>query len=272
MKPCISNIAWDTSQDDDVAAILTRYDIQAVELAPTKYWPAGTEPSEDDVDQLRERWQQRGMEIVALQALLFGRPELNLLGDEALRGATVAQLIRVVTLGSRLGARRFVLGSPKNRDRTGLELAEAHARAREGLAAIGTAAAKLGGILAIEPNPPQYGCNFLTTTEEAAELLEELPTPGLGLHLDTGIMHLGGEDPAAAITLGLPRLCHFHVSEPQLATVGSGAVDHAHAARCLRSAGYEGYVSVEMRPGSSPAESLQNVEQACALLREHYCR
>jgi sugar phosphate isomerase/epimerase len=43
-------------------------------------------------------------------------------------------------------------------------------------------------------------------------------------------------------------IAHFHISEPELAPIGTGGVAHPAFAAELRSAGYGGWVSVEMRP------------------------
>jgi D-psicose/D-tagatose/L-ribulose 3-epimerase len=275
MKPAFSNIAWDPDQDDSVGALLARSGVASVEIAPTKYFAAPCAPSEDAIAQVRRAWQARGQEVVACQALLFQMNHLNLLGGAGpdapqKQQETIQYLDRILQIGAQLGAKRFVFGSPKNRDRSGLDDATAHARAIDAFTQLAQRAAKLDVVFCIEPNPTQYQCNFLTTAAEAQAIVEEVDHPGLGLHLDTGIMRLNGEDPAETIERGLKWLRHFHISEPNLAAVGQGDVDHAVVGRALKALNYQGHVSVEMRGGPTPAESFANVERACQTLAEFY--
>jgi len=275
MKPAFSNIAWDADQDDSVGELLVRYGVTSVEIAPTKYFAAPCAPTDDEIARVRQAWQGRGISVVACQALLFQMNHLNLLGGPGpdatrLQQETIEYLDQIMRIGAKLGAKRFVFGSPKNRDRTGLDDATAHARAMDAFSQLAERAEKLDVVFCIEPNPTQYQCNFLTTAAEAQAIVSEVDRPGLGLHLDTGIMRLNGEDPAATIEHGLPWLRHFHISEPNLAAVGQGDFDHATVGRALKRLSYQGHVSVEMRGGPSPAESYANVERACQTLTEFY--
>ena len=275
MKPAFSNIAWDAEQDDSIAALLVQQGVTAVEIAPTKYFAAPCNPTEGEISRIRQAWNNRGLSIVACQALLFQMNYLNLLGGAGPNAAqmqreTIQYLGRILEIGAQLGARRFVFGSPKNRDRTGLDDGAAHDRAIDAFTQLAERAEQLGVVFCIEPNPAQYQCNFMTTAAEALAIVEEVNHPGLGLHLDTGIMRLNGEDPAATIERGLPWLRHFHISEPNLAPVGQGDVDHASIGRVLKRSNYQGHVSVEMRGAATPVDSYANVERACQTLADYY--
>lgn len=270
MKWAISNIAWETDEDALVAALLRQNGITAIECAPTKYWPAPCNPSEHDIAERRRWWEDQGIRIVAVQAMLFGRPELNLLGDTAQQDETVAYTAGVLKVGAALGATRFVFGSPVNRDRTGLSDEEATSRGIAGFRRLAAAAHACGALLCVEPNPPQYKCNYLTTAAAALELVQAVSAEGIALHLDSGIMRINGEDPREALERGRPWLRHFHVSEPELKVVGSGRVDHAMIGHTLRDLAYDGYVSVEMRGAPTREERLQNLAAACDVLRTHY--
>lgn len=276
MKLAVSNIAWNADQDDTIGALLVKHGIAAVEIAPTKYFAAPCHPTDSEIERCRQAWLHRGLSIVACQSLLFQMPQLNLLGGTTsnapqVQHDTINYLGEIMRLGAQLGATRFVFGSPKNRDRAGLDDATTHARAVAAFTELAQRAAALDVVFCIEPNPTQYQCNFLTTAAEALTMVEEVDHPGLGLHLDTGIMLLNGEDPAAAIESGFAWLRHFHLSEPNLMPVGQGGVDHASIYAVLKRLNYQGYVSVEMRGGATTEESYANVEQACRMLAEHYC-
>src|SRR5208282_746853 len=98
----------------------------------------------------------------------------------------------------------------------------------------------------MEPLPEAYGNSFVTSWRDAAELVRAVDTPGFGLQLDTGCIHLAGDDPAEAVLACAGILRHFHVSEPHLVGLSNPAVDHRRVGEALKEAGYRGWVSIEM--------------------------
>lgn len=270
LQAAISNIAWDPSQDDDVARLLYEFGIKAIECAPTKYFSKPLEASPVDIERVRKAWQARGIDIVAMQALLFGQPQLQLLKTPESRAECVAYTAGILRLGARLGAKRFVFGSPKNRDSR--ELSAEHV-ARESLLAwqeLARVAAELGVVFCLEPNPAAYDCNFVLLTTEAFDEAERVHAPGFGINLDTGIMLLNGEDPAVTIPRVISQVRHVHISEPSLAPVGREVVNHRLIARLLREHGYDGHVSIEMRSAADKDQNLKQLRTACEVLRDFY--
>lgn len=95
MRIAISNIAWDVSDDEAVAALLRRYEVDAIDTAPGKYFPDPRQATLDDINRVRHGWEARGIEITGMQALLFGTTGLNLFGDAATRAAMLLLFITV---------------------------------------------------------------------------------------------------------------------------------------------------------------------------------
>jgi D-psicose/D-tagatose/L-ribulose 3-epimerase len=244
----ISNIAWEPREDDAVAAILRGEGVGGVEIAPTKWREQPLEATEAEVAAYRRAWEDRGLRITSLQALFFGKPELQLFGDAATRTAMADHLRGMIDLAARLGARSLVFGSPKNRVRGSLPLAAATEVAKEFLREIGVYAASRDTVVCIEANPRAYGCDFVTTTAQAVDLCRGVDHPGVRVNGDLGGMTLAGEDPAEAIVAAGGMLAHFHASEPYLAVLSAG-VGHARAAQGLKSIAYDEWVSIEMRAG-----------------------
>jgi len=262
VKISISNIAWRIEEETAVADTMARLGVRGVEVAPPKLGPDPAAWKPTVVHAYREFWSSRGVSIVAMQALLFGRPDLVLFGDDAQRSALLAHLEHVFRLGSGLGAGPMIFGSPKNRLVGDLPAEQAHAIAVSFFRAAGDLAARLGTCLCIEPNPPEYGCDFITTTREARALVREVASPGFGLHIDAAALHMAGEGPDVLRQCG-PDIRHFHASEPMLAQVKSGgAVDHAAFARTLRELRYPHWVSIEMRPHGDDVDHLPLVQES----------
>lgn len=261
MNLAISNIAWNPDEDGGVADSMVAHGFGGVELAPGKLFPRPEAASAAQVQAVRAFWEARGIRVVALQALLFGHPELTLFQSSEMRARTSEHLAAIIRLGAALGAGALVFGSPKNRARGDLPAAAARTIAIDFFGALGELALAAGTCLCLEPNPVQTGADFCTDSIQSLELVEAVRSPGFGLHLDTACARLAGEQFPARVRASAHALRHVHFSEPDLAPVGPGGTLDARAgAAALRDTSYAGWVSIEMR--SSPVSNLAAVERA----------
>jgi sugar phosphate isomerase/epimerase len=270
MRLAISNIAWPAGADAAVAPLFRKYGVEGVELALTKIWPEPLDAPADEVRAYREGWEKQGIRIAALQALLFGKPHLTIFGSESARRQTLAYLSGMIERAGLLGARALVFGSPKNRRRQGLSLAEALALAVPFFRALGRVARQHGVYFCIEPNPPAYGCDFVTTVAEGIELVDAVNDEGFGLHLDTAGISLVGDPPAASIEAAGQRCRHFHVSQPFLAEVCGGTIAHDEFGQALRARGYADWASIEMSEPKETGAWPAAVERALAFVKKTY--
>lgn len=268
MKIAVSNIAWPVDQDAAVADALLALGVRGVEIAPTKVWPAPLEATDTEVDAYRSFWESRGITVVAAQALLFGRPDLTLFESADTRSRTLEYLCGMIRLCARAGAKALVFGSPKNRQVGGRDRTVARQEAVDFFSRLGEVAAKEGTTVVLEANPPEYGADFVTRALDAIELVQAVNHSGFQLHLDSACMEMAGDDPGVIIPMAGPLLKHFHASEPGLAPLGQGSVDHSRLASTLSEARYGGWVSIEMRQ-AEPFEVTQ-IEQAVKRVRASY--
>lgn len=261
LRLAVSNIAWDPSEDDEIAAVLRREGASGVEIAPTKWRDKPLDATAAEIARYRQTWEDRGLRIVSLQALLFGRPDLELFG--ATRIELRDYLLRVIELGAGLGAHALVFGSPKNRLRGSLSPSDAMASATDFFREIGEFAAEHGVTIAIEANPPAYGCDFIMRTGESVELCRAIDSIGIGVNADLGGMTMSGDEPRPVIESARGCIAHFHASEPNLAEL-SATSNHAAAAAALVAIGYKGWVSVEMRSREAERGKLEagNAEES----------
>lgn len=269
MKFAVSNIAWPRDRDVEVAAVLRDHGVRGIEIAPTKLWSQPLAATDPEIEAARGFWSDRGIAIVAAQALLFGKPELAIFESVDTRTATLDYLAGIVRLCAKLGAGSLVFGSPRNRRVGSMPPGEANRIAVEFFTRLGDVAAAAGTCVVMEANPPVYGADFATRASEAIELVERVNHPGFRLHLDTGCMSLAADPIAETFARGRSWLRHFHVSEPNLdAPDRSGTVDHAACAAALREAAYDGWVSLEMR---EPQQfDLASFSEHVAWLRRRY--
>jgi D-psicose/D-tagatose/L-ribulose 3-epimerase len=263
MRLAFSNIAWAGAAGDQRAApILRSAGIEGVEIAPTAVWPDPLAVPPDVLDAYRAHWHGEGLRLVALQALLYGHPELGIFGTPDVQAATLGHLEGMCALAARLGAGALVFGSPRNRARGTLGREEAVERAIDFFGRAATLAHGHGVAICLEGNPPQYGCDFVTTTAEALELVATVNRAGFALQLDGGALTLNGEEPAAAVARAGTWLRHVHASEPHLVPFGEGGTDHAAIAGALVASKYAGWVSVEMRAPAT-GDPVDRLARAC---------
>lgn len=269
MRIAISNIAWDAAEDARVADLLARHRVDAIDVAPSRYFDDPESATASQAAEVRDWWASRGIEITGMQALLFGTTGLNMFGAAAARDRMLERLAAVCRIGARLGARRLVFGSPRNRDRAGLGDEAVMSQALSFFRALGEIAGSEGVCICIEPNPSRYGCNFMTTTAEAAAVVRAVGHAAIRLHLDTGTLAINGEEAADAIRANADIIGHVHASEPDLVPLGDGGAPHADVARTLRAMLPGAVVSIEMVATKSEPH-LQAIERALGVARRAY--
>lgn len=258
IKVAVSNIAWQPVDDEKAADLLRHAGVAGVEVAPTKIWPDLTVVSHRQAQAYGQSWARAGLPVVAAQSLLYGRPDLTLFGPR--QEEFVAYLSRVIDLCAAMGATALVFGSPRNRQRQGLPVETADRIAADVFGRLAQRADAAGTSLCLEANPATYGTDYLVRAQEAATLVAAVDSPGLRLHLDTACMALAGDDAAECVHHFAPLLRHTHLSEPDLAAVGTPDPRHADFVAALRAVDYDRYLSVEMRP--SEGDRVAAVERA----------
>jgi sugar phosphate isomerase/epimerase len=269
MTISISNIAWETCHDPEVAVILQRHQVRQIDIAPGKYFKNLHHTTNAEIDAVNNWWQQRGISIFGMQALLFGTQGLNIFGPADVQQHMLDHLREVCRIGDRLGARRLVFGSPKNRDRSGLGDEEAHSVAHGFFSRLAAIAASYGVVVCLEPNPTCYGANFMTTSACTAEVVEAVNHPAVRMQFDSGAISLNGENASEVCGAYGHLIGHVHASEPQLLPVGIGGCDHTACAAALAVTLPDVLVSIEMLT-STVAEPLATIEASVAFVRKTY--
>ena len=269
MRLAISNIAWDIAEDEAVAALLQRHQIDAIDIAPGKYFPQPAKATAAEMERVKDWWATRGIEITGMQALLFGTTGLNVFGPPESQDALLQHLDAVCRIGAGLGAPRVVFGSPKNRDRCGLSDAETMAVAVSFFRRLGDIAASHGVMICLEPNPTCYGANFMTTSSETVQVVAQIDHPAIRMQFDTGALTINGEDPVTVLQGCAGLIGHIHASEPNLVPLGDGATDLGAMLQALAPCLPNHLVTIEMLATQNEPH-LVSIERALGLAIEHY--
>jgi D-psicose/D-tagatose/L-ribulose 3-epimerase len=276
MRLAVSSIGWSLGQDAQVVSILNEENVRYVELAPTKLWPdiIKNNPNAVTDEQIANElkiWKYNDIEPIAMQSMLFLRPDLTIFENTETRERTYNYLVEFIKLSSRMGIERMVFGSPKNRQRGSMDIDTANAIAVDFFKRIGEKAEKHGVVFCLEPNAPQYACDYATNAEEGANLVRAVNSNGFKLHLDAACMALAGDDLEKSIKSYKDLLAHYHISSPMLEQVElRDDVNHVAAAGALRDVEYNGVVSIEMRPGLSDEDNLQRIKLAVQSAKKLY--
>ncbi|MFC1549271.1 sugar phosphate isomerase/epimerase family protein [Nitrospirota bacterium] len=262
MKLAISNIAWERHDDPQVLHELREHGVDGIEIAPTKIWPEWEGANQQKAEQYRKRMIDEGFQIPAMQAILFGKPDLRLFDPES-HNAILEHIKLVADLAAGLEAEVLVLGAPKNRIRGQLSMANAMEMAKELLLKAGEICFDRGCCIGFEHNPIEYNCDFITNAADARVLVDLINHPGIQLHLDSAGIHMCGGDIGRIIN-SVGSFVHYHVSEPMLVPIAGGVVNHRKALSSLDTMGYSKWISIEM----NKPERFELVERSLVELRE----
>jgi len=226
MRLAISNLAWDVEEDAAVAQLIRDLEIDAIDVAPGKYFSIPANAKDQDITKVKLWWTTRGIEITGMQALLFGTSGLNVFGNHTTRRAMLDHLRQMCRIGAGLGATRLVFGSPKDRDCAGLSEHDACKIGVEFFKDLGEIAHQGGVTICLEPNPICYGANFMTTSFETAMVVNSVDHPAIRMQLDTGAIQINKENIETLLNKYAPLIGHVHASEPGLVPIGDDETDH----------------------------------------------
>lgn len=125
-------------------------------------------------------------------------------------------------------------------------------------------AAERGVVIAMEPH---VGC-CLCTVERTLWLLEQLPSPYLKLNFDISHFDVAGVSTQESVAALAPHTVHTHVKDQggkvpdfEFLVPGEGTFDYVEYLKAMQTAGYDGYITVEVsvmvqrRPDYDPLAS-----------------
>ncbi|MFV2091457.1 MAG: sugar phosphate isomerase/epimerase family protein [Hyphomicrobiales bacterium] len=253
MKLSVSNIAWAPDETGAAYALLQEMGVSGLEVAPGILFAGFEDPmaaGQAACDAARAQAADHGLQFTSMQSLLFGAEGAALFETEMARARLITAMEAVIALAGRLGVPNMVFGSPKNRIIPGcMDASVARNIWRTAFRQLGDRAEAAGTILALEPNPPAYGANFMVTLAETLDVVRDVGHPAVRVNLDLGALLLTGEINRVDETLAqnVETIAHVHISAPHLAPVTGSEPAIARLLAGLARHGYDRWASIEMR-------------------------
>ena len=171
MKYSISDIAWDTNDDEEMYRFLNEMGYDGVEIAPPHIFGENPYEKKEEAKQLRRRLaEEYNLCVSSMQSIWFGRKEGLFEGEEQ-RMLLLEYTKRAIEFAKLLGCGNLVFGSPKNRN---LKKADDYKYALEFFTVLGEYATDNGTVLSMEANPTIYNTNFINTTAQAVVRVSHL--------------------------------------------------------------------------------------------------
>ena len=257
MKLSVSNIAWNEDEDEAVLTLLSSLGAKGIEIAPTKLWPDWEGASAEAAQKAAAALKARGFAVPALQAILFGKPDLKVFGSEKSQTELLDHIEHVAAIAQGFDAAVLVFGSPKNRDPGDLGEEEAYRRGADFFHRAGERCKPYSVELCLEPNPKHYACNFMTSWRDVVRMAKAVNHPNIGIHLDVACIALEGDDPVEAVEACAGDICHYHATEPELGDFENAQMPHDKIGAALRAQNYDNWISIEMRRSENPLKSIE---------------
>jgi D-psicose/D-tagatose/L-ribulose 3-epimerase len=266
MKLAVSNIGWEQHDDPNTLTQLQQLGVKGIEVAPTKIWPGWKGANHKSATAYKSKMAELGFKLPAMQAILFGRPDLQLF-DCSSHKKFFEHFKLLSEIASGLGSKVLVFGAPKNRKRNQTPYSEATEIAAEFFTKAAEICSQNNCLIGLEHNPVEYGCDFITNMHDAKQLVKQVDHRGLKLHLDSAGLHMCGGDISELIQLA-GDFEHYHISEPMLEPICNSEVNHADAFTALKKIDYRHWVSIEMKQPKTTSIFFSSVKLANSKLQQ----
>jgi sugar phosphate isomerase/epimerase len=240
------------------------------EIAPFTIAASAEQISSARRTEIAKQITSSGVEVVGLHWLLAKTEGYHLTtNDAAVRSRTADYLRQLSQLCRDLGGGLMVLGSPLQRNfPPEMSHAQAAQNATQVLEQVLPQLEANHVTIALEPLGPVEG-NFWNHASQTVEVIEQINSPWIRLHLDVKAMSTEGTPIPQVIRDNAKHMVHFHANDPNRLGPGMGEVDFVPIFKALQDVQYAGWVSVEVfdySPGieTIARQSMQNMLRAIA--------
>lgn len=215
MNLSISNIAWDKKNDVSVANILNHNKISHIDIAPTIYQEIIKNYKISKFKSVKNFWKEFSIEFHSMQSLFYGLDKFSIF-DQQNHTLLLDHLKKNIEIAEVLGIKNLIFGSPKIRRYLDKENSLNQEIALNFFNKAADALEGTNCILSIEPNPIEYGSEFIINSKECIEFVYSLSRDKVRVHLDLGSLKLTEENLYELLVSGEDMINSIHISEPFL--------------------------------------------------------
>lgn len=237
MKLSISNIAWNTPDNEKVYRYLNKKRFSGIEIAPTKLFPEEPYLHIDQAyDYFSELKAKYGLEVSSMQSIWYGKTG-NIFHNSDECTSLLNYTFQAIDFASVIGCRNLVFGNPKARNMG------ADHREEESFGffkSISDYAYEKGTCISLEPNPIIYGTDFINNTRQAFDFCKVSRCEHLRVNVDLGTV-IFNDEPFEWIEQNLELVNHIHISEPYLKKIEKRELHNK-----LKFLDFDHYFSIEM--------------------------
>lgn len=245
MRFAICNELFGDNAEDGIARIAAA-GYEGVELAPFTLGKPAEELSRADRHRIRRIVTDHGLVVTGLHWLLARTNGMHVSTEQPhIRARTLSRLNELSRLCADLGGSYLVFGSPGQRSvPEGMAPDQARANAIELFRAWGRRAVQDGTVVCLEALP-EAETDFMTTTSEVVDVVEEVGLPSVRMVLDVKSMSAERDPVDELIASASPHLSYFQANDANRQGPGFGDTDFVPIFAALHRVGYDGFVSVE---------------------------
>ena len=270
MKYAISNIAWQSTEDEQIYKLMDKYNFTGLEIAPGKFFNPPYDALPLHINNKRNELLSIGISVISMQALLFGSQGLTLFESRKSRTSLLDYMKKAVVFAANIGAQNLVFGAPKNRIiPDNMPAKDAEDIAIDFFSELGEFAKDNNTVIGMEANAKEYGGNFINTTTEAIDLIKKVNSDGFQLNLDLSTITMNNTPYEPILKEALQFTNHIHISEPFLNHVPQGNTNHIEFSNLLKKMKYRGFISIEMK-STSESDNYDHVESSMKFIQNIY--
>ena len=257
MKIAICNETYRDWSFEDAFRHASQCGFEGIEIAPFTLQKNANDITQSQIDDVVALAAQYDLQIVGLHWLLAFTEGLHLTSsDDSIRQKTAGYLGQLAAVCRQLGGGVMVFGSPDQRSiQSGITVQQANDLAIDCIRRLLPALQEHNVTLALEPLGPEEG-DFLLTAEWGRQLVTELDSEFVKLHLDVKAMSTESESIPDIIAASKQELVHFHANDPNRRGPGMGDVEYEPIVAALVDIEYDGWLSVEVFDESVAPEVL----------------
>lgn len=257
----VSNIGWKTECNAQIYDYLRDLNICGLDIAPTLIG----EINSIDVKKVIKEVTEAKLKIIGMQSLLFSCPPVSIFDGNKEKTIIFKKLDKCFSLANKLGVSILVFGSPKNRfikNTANFNYNNAVAIFKE----MSDIAKKYNCIVCFEPNPRQYGCNFMVNTYDALDFVKKVNHANFKINLDISTTIINNESVAAIFDKGFDLIEHIHISAPGLKTIAT--INNREIAATIKKFHYNKWIALECN--YQEEQTLDKIKADIELFKEVY--